>query len=130
MSHYYDTSSRADEQLPSEFTSNEETHSLTEPREPRGFLIKVYSLMYGAGLAWTAAVVAAVFTFGWGATVVLLWLAWASVTAIGSNPEAPALPLVQAGTALTAAIALTALAVLMTKALRRMINHGPRQSQA
>ena len=130
MSHYYDTSSRTDEQLPSEFTSNEEAHSLTEPREPRGFLIKVYSLMYGTGLAWIAAVVAAVFTFGWGATIVFLSLAWASVTAIGSNPEAPALPLIQAGTALAAAIALTILAVLMTKALRRMINHDPRQGQA
>ncbi|MCS3427618.1 hypothetical protein [Leucobacter aridicollis] len=130
MSHYYDTSSRADEQLPSEFTSNEDVHSLTEPHEPRGYLIKAYSLMYGTGLAWIAALVAVVFTFGWVALLAFLGLAWASATAIGSNPETPSLPLLEAGIALTAATALTILAVLMTKALRRMINHGPRQSQA
>lgn len=125
MSHYYDTSSRADEQLPSEFTSNEDVHSFTESHEPRGFLVKVYSLMYGAGLAWLAAVVAVVFTFGWVATIVFISLAWASVTAIGSNPEAPHLPLVEAGSALAAVVALATLALLMTRTLRRMINDGP-----
>lgn len=86
--------------------------------------------MYGAGLVWIAAVVAAAFTFGWVATIAFLSLASTSATAIGSNPETPPLPLVEAGTALGAAIALTVLAILMTRALLRIINHGPRAVQA
>ena len=81
--------------------------------------------MYGTGLVWIATVVAVAFTFGWVATIAFLSLAWASATAIGSNPETPPLPLVEAGTALGAAITLTVLAVLMARALRRMINNGP-----
>ncbi|GAA2823192.1 hypothetical protein FB468_1712 [Leucobacter komagatae] len=130
MSFYYDTSPRPDSEPPRELSGCEDVNSLTEPREPRGFLIKAYSLMYGAGLVWIAAVVAAAFTFGWVATIAFLSLAWASATAIGSNPETPPLPLVEAVTTFGAAIALTVLAVLMTRALRRMINHGPRQVQA
>lgn len=125
VSHYHDTPSRAVEQPVSEFTAPEDDHCPTEPRETRGFLIKAYSLMYGSGLAWIAAIVAWAFVLVHVAAILLLSLAWIATSAIGSHPDAPDLNILQAGVTLITALGVTGLALWMAFRFKRMLNHSP-----
>lgn len=125
MSQYLDTSSCAEDKLPSETSAPKEVHSPTESRETRGFLIKAYSLMYGSGLAWIAAIVAWAFTLVNVAAMLLLSLAWTATSAIGSRSDVPDLNIFYTVAILIVSTCLTALALGMTIGFRRMLNHSP-----
>lgn len=125
MSLYHDTTSRAEDKLPSTFSAPKEDHCPTEPRETRGFLIKAYSLMYGTGLVWIAVIVAWAFSLVRITAILLLSLTWTGVTAVGSRPDLPNLEIFQAVITVTIATLLTVIAVLMMQGFRKMLNSSP-----
>ncbi|UTX53314.1 hypothetical protein [Leucobacter aridicollis] len=125
MSLTNDTASRAEPGPSSTGDAPEEVHLPTSPHEPVGFLLKAYVLMYCAGLAWIAALLAVAVTFVKLLIILFLRFSWTTASAIGSNPEQPDLQIAGTGLALVAAIGLSFLAVVLSRAVRQLINNGP-----
>lgn len=125
MSTTNDTFSRAEDKLPSKFSAPEDDHSPTQLVETGRYLIKAYSLMYGTGLVWLAAIVAWAFSLARIVAILALSLTWTGVNAIGSRPNLPNLEIFQAVITVTVSILLTVLAVLMMQGFRKMLNSSP-----